>query len=454
MRLRTFGAPSRARPRARVRASPRQRSSSGRQRSPGCSARAHDPDVPDPRRAALQAAPDPARALVHALERRPLAAARDRASPTSSSASTSAPSRSQNAKVRGIGHAIDMRRFPPPGGPKLHDGPLRLLALGRMTAWKGYTTMLAGLELATAQGLDATLEIRGPALTSDEREHLGELQRLVSASPVLARARPARAAGLAGRDPRAARRCRRAPQRHAAAGERDARQGGVRGERCRRAGALEQCRARRVPRRPARQAALRTARPGRPGAGAARGRRGRTGRARDGGRGAPAARRGGPLGGVVGRRGAARAGSRRQGPSAPAGVPSERVTERRPAGQPAGDASGACRSGAARHPVVTATAPDPRLARTRRPPPAERRRARRARHRGPGARPDDGARGHERSCTAAPSTGRSSGRPGRPTGSPSSRRSPSSSSTRPASTRCGSAAPGQGGSSRPSCSWR
>ena len=88
-------------------------------------------------------------------------------------------------KVRGIGHAIDVRRFPPPEGPKLHGGPLRLLALGRMTAWKGYTTMLAGLELATAQGLDATLEIRGPALTPSEREHLTELQELVAGSPIL-----------------------------------------------------------------------------------------------------------------------------------------------------------------------------------------------------------------------------------------------------------------------------
>jgi glycosyltransferase involved in cell wall biosynthesis len=90
-----------------------------------------------------------------------------------------------SAKVKGIGHAIDMRRFPPPGGPKVHEGPLRLLALGRMTPWKGYTTMLAGLELATQQGLDATLEIRGPALTSGEREHLADLRRIVAASSTL-----------------------------------------------------------------------------------------------------------------------------------------------------------------------------------------------------------------------------------------------------------------------------
>lgn len=91
----------------------------------------------------------------------------------------------QSAKVKGIGHGIEMSRFPAPAGPKPSNGPLRLLALGRMVAWKGYTTMLAGLELATEQGLDATLEIRGPALTGSEHEHLAELQRIVSASTAL-----------------------------------------------------------------------------------------------------------------------------------------------------------------------------------------------------------------------------------------------------------------------------
>jgi glycosyltransferase involved in cell wall biosynthesis len=91
----------------------------------------------------------------------------------------------ESSKVRGIGHAIDVRRFPPPTGPKLHDGPLRLLALGRMTAWKGYTTMLAGLDLAVAQGLDATLEIRGPVLTESEQAHLDELRGVVASRPAL-----------------------------------------------------------------------------------------------------------------------------------------------------------------------------------------------------------------------------------------------------------------------------
>ena len=91
----------------------------------------------------------------------------------------------ETPKVVGIGHAIDMRRFPAPGAHDRREGPLRLLALGRMTAWKGYTTMLAGLELATAQGLDVTLEIRGPALTDAESSHLRELEQIVAASAAL-----------------------------------------------------------------------------------------------------------------------------------------------------------------------------------------------------------------------------------------------------------------------------
>jgi glycosyltransferase involved in cell wall biosynthesis len=91
----------------------------------------------------------------------------------------------ESPKVRGIGHAIDMRRFPPPAGPKVHDGPLRLLALGRMTPWKGYTTMLEALRLAVPRGLDATLEIRGPALTVPEEAHLEELRQIIAGSEVL-----------------------------------------------------------------------------------------------------------------------------------------------------------------------------------------------------------------------------------------------------------------------------
>jgi glycosyltransferase involved in cell wall biosynthesis len=80
----------------------------------------------------------------------------------------------QSEKVRGIGHAIDVERFaaaPPPA----HPGPLRLLALGRTARWKGLVTLLDAFGLVLESGTDATLEIRGPSLTDDERNHRREL---------------------------------------------------------------------------------------------------------------------------------------------------------------------------------------------------------------------------------------------------------------------------------------
>jgi glycosyltransferase involved in cell wall biosynthesis len=77
-------------------------------------------------------------------------------------------------KVRGIGHAIDVDVFT--GEPAAeHAGPLRFLAVGRTARWKGLATLLQAFALATGRGLDATLEIRGPSLTADERAHREEL---------------------------------------------------------------------------------------------------------------------------------------------------------------------------------------------------------------------------------------------------------------------------------------
>ena len=91
----------------------------------------------------------------------------------------------RSPKVRGIGHAIDVETFSPgPGSPPRER--LRLLALGRTARWKGYDTMLAGLERVLADGVDAELEIRGPQLTGDERAHASELRDAVAASPTLA----------------------------------------------------------------------------------------------------------------------------------------------------------------------------------------------------------------------------------------------------------------------------
>jgi len=98
------------------------------------------------------------------------------------------------AKLHPTGHAIDVARFAPVEGAPAEEAPaeetptserLRLLALGRMARWKGYETMLEGLRLAVARGLDAELELRGPALTEDERAHGAELEQLVADSEEL-----------------------------------------------------------------------------------------------------------------------------------------------------------------------------------------------------------------------------------------------------------------------------
>jgi len=88
-------------------------------------------------------------------------------------------------KARGIGHAVDTARFRPRGSEP-RSTPLRVLALGRFARWKGYGTMLDGLALALEDGLDATLELRGPELTDDERAHRAELAARIAADPQLA----------------------------------------------------------------------------------------------------------------------------------------------------------------------------------------------------------------------------------------------------------------------------
>jgi glycosyltransferase involved in cell wall biosynthesis len=77
----------------------------------------------------------------------------------------------QSAKVRGIGHAIDVDEFNA-SPPAAHDGPVRLLALGRTARWKGLRTLI---DAFSSTELAATLEIRGPSLTDDERAHRAEL---------------------------------------------------------------------------------------------------------------------------------------------------------------------------------------------------------------------------------------------------------------------------------------
>ena len=87
----------------------------------------------------------------------------------------------ETAKLQATGHAIDVERFTP-GGEGRREGRLRLLSLGRMARWKGHATTLEGLRLAVEAGLDAELELRGPALTADEVAHQAELERTIARS--------------------------------------------------------------------------------------------------------------------------------------------------------------------------------------------------------------------------------------------------------------------------------
>lgn len=79
-------------------------------------------------------------------------------------------------KVVPIGHGIDLEEFP--CSERNGDGDFRLAALGRYSRAKGLETILRGLRAALDGGVDARLEVFGPALNAAEREHRAELERL------------------------------------------------------------------------------------------------------------------------------------------------------------------------------------------------------------------------------------------------------------------------------------
>lgn len=93
-----------------------------------------------------------------------------------------------SAKVIGIGHGIDVAEFRA-GEPAARDGRLELIALGRTSPSKGFMTLLEGLERAVERGLDATLELRGPSTTDEERRHRRELEERIARGPLRERVR-------------------------------------------------------------------------------------------------------------------------------------------------------------------------------------------------------------------------------------------------------------------------
>jgi glycosyltransferase involved in cell wall biosynthesis len=79
-----------------------------------------------------------------------------------------------SAKVRPIGHGIDVSEFP---CVEADPGPtLRLLVLGRYSPAKGIPTILRGVEAARAEGLAVDVELHGTASNELERAHRRELE--------------------------------------------------------------------------------------------------------------------------------------------------------------------------------------------------------------------------------------------------------------------------------------
>jgi glycosyltransferase involved in cell wall biosynthesis len=79
-----------------------------------------------------------------------------------------------SAKVRPIGHGIDVSEFPcvePEPGPTL-----RLLVLGRYSPAKGIPTILRAVQQARSDGLDVDVELHGTASNELERAHRLKLE--------------------------------------------------------------------------------------------------------------------------------------------------------------------------------------------------------------------------------------------------------------------------------------
>ena len=78
-------------------------------------------------------------------------------------------------KVCAIGHGIDIGEFPCSPG---RDSPgTRLLVLGRYSPAKGLDVVLRAV---AESGAEVALDVYGPSLSDEEREHRGELERLAS----------------------------------------------------------------------------------------------------------------------------------------------------------------------------------------------------------------------------------------------------------------------------------
>ena len=82
-----------------------------------------------------------------------------------------------SAKVTAIGHGIDVAAFP--CRERRGNGELRLVAIGRYSAAKGYADVLRAVRLAVDAGTTLRLDVHGPELSESERAHRAELERLL-----------------------------------------------------------------------------------------------------------------------------------------------------------------------------------------------------------------------------------------------------------------------------------
>ena len=80
-------------------------------------------------------------------------------------------------KVRVIGQAIDLERFP--FAPRPRSDRLLLIAAGRTSPSKGFPTVIRAVAAARRAGVEAHLRIVGPSTTLEEINHRARLQHLM-----------------------------------------------------------------------------------------------------------------------------------------------------------------------------------------------------------------------------------------------------------------------------------
>jgi glycosyltransferase involved in cell wall biosynthesis len=79
-----------------------------------------------------------------------------------------------SAKLRAIGHGIDVDELACVDGAR-PEGPLQAVVIGRYAPTKGLEEIVRGFRLALERGLDARLELRGPAGSAAEQDVKGRL---------------------------------------------------------------------------------------------------------------------------------------------------------------------------------------------------------------------------------------------------------------------------------------